>query len=213
MPANPLTAEQLELLRSLPANADEVTTEMLDPILRVGGFLRFGTGMKWHRTSAADTLLATIDALTPPPSQWQEISSAPKDGTWILGWDPEWPDDIQQILWSETEYVRSELVKRGNFAWRDCCGSEYSPSHWMPAPTPPGAPLQEDAATDQAVPDHKKGESVVMEDVNARLDDGTVHLGRPINTELAQSMERLGIDEEWRTGFQVTIQHLPEGAE
>lgn len=68
-------------------------------------------------------------------SEWQDISTAPKDGTDILVFCPENSAYLESI---ETTYYDTQL------GWVDQSGesslgdSYYSePSHWMPLPTPP----------------------------------------------------------------------------
>ena len=65
---------------------------------------------------------------------WQDISTAPKDGTTILGYMPERAfnvpiDDVATIYWYD-EYATP--------AWVDTVsGENVDPTHWMPLPEPP----------------------------------------------------------------------------
>lgn len=58
----------------------------------------------------------------PPAEGWQPIATAPKDGSWFLGWNRDC----------------------GCFIWRDgpslITGEDPQPTHWMPLPAPPRAP-------------------------------------------------------------------------
>ena len=71
-------------------------------------------------------------------TEWQPIETAPKDGTWILGYHPkEWPI----ICW----YMVCITDPMGNHyeheAWHRMNGAGVSmfnsPTHWMPLPEPP----------------------------------------------------------------------------
>lgn len=62
-------------------------------------------------------------------TSWQPIETAPKDGTFILGWHPalSWPHGRQDVVaWDET-----------HLHWTDGCFEVSWPTHWMPLPEPP----------------------------------------------------------------------------
>ena len=63
---------------------------------------------------------------------WQPIATAPRDGTWILGWSQR---DMQpfRISWGRNH--------RGDLAWCSVGGSfvDGYVTHWRPTPTPPAA--------------------------------------------------------------------------
>lgn len=64
-----------------------------------------------------------------PSREWQDIETAPKDGTRIiLCWDD-----------SATLPAHVELGKRKGFAWANTYGHPFQgePTHWMPLPAPP----------------------------------------------------------------------------
>lgn len=75
-------------------------------------------------------------------SDWKPISTAPKDGTWILVFEPYEgiEDSIQVARWGEVEWSSGEP----EFDW---VGEPAGPnpdtntytgaSHWMPLPKPP----------------------------------------------------------------------------
>ena len=77
---------------------------------------------------------------------WQDISTAPTDGTWILltggkidyGWDV---DDKPNIVVGQVtnELNGYESKRRWQFAWYDggYYGEYENPTHWMPLPDPP----------------------------------------------------------------------------
>lgn len=60
--------------------------------------------------------------------EWQNVETAPKDGSRILGWCMEWsaPQSVQ--------YYGPNIGWCQNF---DDGPFKYQPTHWMPLPTPP----------------------------------------------------------------------------
>lgn len=96
-------------------------------------------------------------ALKPPITQWQPISTAPKDGTRILCYFPgsEDPDlSIHPVIaiasWIEmSPSVNWELVDGEQELWRRSFttpaffesdnGCRLNPTHWQPLPEPPEA--------------------------------------------------------------------------
>jgi hypothetical protein len=63
-------------------------------------------------------------------SQWQPIETAPKDGTWILAFDPEWGHQI--VKWN---FWFAPPDERGAFQTEDTYDRNIIA--WMPLPTPP----------------------------------------------------------------------------
>lgn len=66
-------------------------------------------------------------------TKWRPIETAPKDGTWILGFRPlkEYCDQWEVWRWVETVgFVGWENAADTS----DFCGH---PTHWMPLPNPP----------------------------------------------------------------------------
>ena len=66
---------------------------------------------------------------------WRDISSAPKDGTRIIIYDPRYGP--LEGLWNEPDDYRG---MSGNIDWHDWLGIDgeiYEPTHWQPLPAPP----------------------------------------------------------------------------
>jgi len=80
---------------------------------------------------------AEFTADVSPPTGWQDISSAPMDGTEILVFVP---DDGQGVaFW----IVEARSPRTGWCAGTDESGPLFlqtEPTHWMPLPAPPVSP-------------------------------------------------------------------------
>jgi hypothetical protein len=71
-------------------------------------------------------------------TSWQPIETAPKDGSWVLGYDAKsaYPDMACETMW---------IVRHGNGGgwsggrdWEILLDGQYcKPTHWMPLPEPP----------------------------------------------------------------------------
>jgi hypothetical protein len=78
-------------------------------------------------------------------SEWQPMSSAPKDGTRILLWAECTPGGIRsRHVFTATAHRR----KGGRWIWFDerdtsLCAYEDTPAGWMPLPAPPQEPRDE----------------------------------------------------------------------
>lgn len=62
---------------------------------------------------------------------WQPIETAPKDGTYILGYFPDACDYLPQCGITAIKWIGSYA----GWGTRGVCG--LSPTHWQPLPTPP----------------------------------------------------------------------------
>jgi len=74
-------------------------------------------------------------------SEWNPIETAPKDGSWVIGYRPERSEDRPQVVamfyYFDTE---TEIVDLGNDTfrrikhtvgkWFDHSWSEFEPTHW-----------------------------------------------------------------------------------
>jgi len=85
-------------------------------------------------------------------TNWQPIGTAPKDGTWFLGYGPdadweEWDDDtmpkVGPVHFATEEY---EVWDRTDPSTQKLRHTEivgywfpFEPTHWMPIPKPPEA--------------------------------------------------------------------------
>lgn len=97
-------------------------------------------------------------------SQWQDISTAPKDGTYIQlwrgpvkgfgSWEPlvygrwfEFEDDYASWAWPEGTFdlFTDEGRHDADYAIGegDCWDDDKNFTHWMPLPSPPSLPLHE----------------------------------------------------------------------
>lgn len=81
-------------------------------------------------------------------SEWQPISTAPRDGTLILGcimppkaghgFSGAWKFHFEQHLAPVTVAWRPyHPNQKGKEQWRIASGNPYRPSHWMPLPPHP----------------------------------------------------------------------------
>jgi hypothetical protein len=73
---------------------------------------------------------------------WQPIRTAPRDGTWVILYDPafkgEMPVSVGSYMTADDRDTKGRF-KRGDwhlFEW-DGLPSFSSPTHWMPLPAPP----------------------------------------------------------------------------
>lgn len=74
--------------------------------------------------------LKNLDPLLAERSSWQPIATAPKDGSGVLAYHPEW-DCPHYIQWYESH--------RGGFHWfyyadKEWVDDDDPPTHWLPLP-------------------------------------------------------------------------------
>ena len=62
--------------------------------------------------------------------EWQPISTAPKDGTWVLLYHK--GAKLHEWYWDGGIWTDDDM--RNGLEWSD---GEYGPTHWMPRPEPP----------------------------------------------------------------------------
>jgi hypothetical protein len=76
----------------------------------------------------AGTILKALRlaAARPDREGWQDISTAPKDGTTILGWWISTPNNCSVVWWSSAHK-----------AWRDDAGTLGAPTKWQAIVPPP----------------------------------------------------------------------------
>lgn len=85
-----------------------------------------------------------IDDDEPRYGVWQDISTAPKDGTYIdvfafVLWENE-PCRVTDVRWRKPNKKWDEYGSRvREEAWRLDDGETVTPTHWMPQPPPPKA--------------------------------------------------------------------------
>lgn len=83
-------------------------------------------------------------------SEWQDIETAPKDGTIIDVWhvciDPEWRPEGEECRYTDVRWCETEEGE-GWAVWDERWGDmvllvqepHYAVTHWMPLPPPPEA--------------------------------------------------------------------------
>ena len=82
---------------------------------------------------------------------WQPIETAPKDGSWVLVFDPSNIDESYEVRpvsaqWTE-DMNGGKTDWHWQFAWFD--GGYFGdcePTHWMPLPEPPQSLSASDSA-------------------------------------------------------------------
>lgn len=92
--------------------------------------------VKWHHTGCVSARLIENQ----PTSAWRDMASAPKDGSDILLWAPDYNDTPIIGRWSEgadawdSEVATMDEGPSTGGDPEECDG----PTHWMPLPLPPG---------------------------------------------------------------------------
>jgi hypothetical protein len=91
-----------------------------------------GIGINEAGARIIGALLAALEA---QQGEWQDIETAPKDGTWVLLWSSHWRDGGKTVrvpviaAWSSF-----------SSGWVNHDGDIYKPTHWAPLlhwPEPP----------------------------------------------------------------------------
>lgn len=70
-------------------------------------------------------------------SEWQDISTAPKDGSTILTWGRLHDDGDSDM--GERPIVRVSRWRLQVGHWYSDCSGSHVPTHWQPLPSPPEA--------------------------------------------------------------------------
>lgn len=89
----------------------------------------------WHAADEIEKLrveLAARRAVLPAPAGWQPIENAPKDGTWVLGFE----------RYINTKYAPHEVMRwktsMGTLGWWNSADKSLADvTHWMPLPAAP----------------------------------------------------------------------------
>ena len=66
--------------------------------------------------------------------QWQPIETAPKDGTPIIGYQPERTPSIFEIWWQPNYILDDDGIWHGG--WDDYYDLEHEPMYWKPINPP-----------------------------------------------------------------------------
>ena len=72
-------------------------------------------------------------------SEWMDISTAPKDGTYIIVWPPTWPGVTSCAKWDKDEFEINPKPywRRIDAGGRTSIDRGKPPTHWMHRPKPP----------------------------------------------------------------------------
>lgn len=75
------------------------------------------------------------------PVAWRPIETAPKDGSWFIGFRPSRyaQDAVDSWSWKAFGIEENVFVDARDSVWED-----FQPTHWMPLPPPPGSGIQPD---------------------------------------------------------------------
>jgi len=119
----------------------EPTQEALDLVDRVENML-----LEYGPCSAALIIQAALDKAREDEPQWKPIETAPKDGTWFMGWYAGL-DDPEPFCWvsDDDEYAPYVGWAEASRTWGGTLYDGYNeapfpPTHW--APLPPKEPKQ-----------------------------------------------------------------------
>ena len=63
-------------------------------------------------------------------SEWRDIATAPKDGTYVWLWWPYWFTMGTRGMWNHGRWHSEDVIS-------DLVVQESGPTHWMPLPAPP----------------------------------------------------------------------------
>lgn len=72
-----------------------------------------------------------------PNVGWQPISTAPKDGTWILAIVTGFVPSVVQWNSAYGRWLKEVEEDWDEAVWVEVVDGVYSPDHWMPLPQPP----------------------------------------------------------------------------
>lgn len=65
--------------------------------------------------------------------EWRPIETAPKDGTWFLGWRLSKCEEYRVDVWAWNGFDRENMFVDA----ADSICVDRQPTHWMPLPKPP----------------------------------------------------------------------------
>jgi hypothetical protein len=113
--------KMIDMLRSSAGGMGLRDPEMYQASISVADALRIADAL-----AARDARIAALGAA----SQWRPIETAPKDGTWILAFDPEWGHQIVKWnFWFAPPDERGAFQTEGTY--------DRNIIAWMPLPAPP----------------------------------------------------------------------------
>lgn len=95
---------------------------------------------------------------------WQSIETAPRDGNFIIGFDPIYSGLVCQIWWCDIFEQWESL--HNDYPMRQCVDERHyifqcNPTHWMPLPAPPGQNPNGETSGKTVTQPHVKGQYLV----------------------------------------------------
>ena len=123
-----------------------------------------------------------------PPLTWQRMDTAPKDGTWVLAYDPTIPEPRHLY----------NIVRRHNDRWENCHGYYVThATHWMPLPSPPmertpGEDSAEILASERRTSDRPRDTAWSSSSLRAMYVEEADHLAAIDLTEEIAHLRKLG---------------------
>lgn len=134
MPADPTTPPPTpeEMAREQGDRDADTVASLLSVIAAIRE--KSGVGTVPMLSELPEAIASAIASAVEAERAWQDMDSAPKDGTWFLVWPGETEDGL--------EVVRCKWQSHPDYpGWQtdayDCAEYEFNPTMWTPLPPPP----------------------------------------------------------------------------